>query len=47
MAKHGIDHLTYPKTDNKNTALSKVERVNGTLRGFYAKRKVALGYDSL
>ena len=39
LKKNNIDHLVYPKTDNKNTALAKVERMNGTLRGFYEKAK--------
>ena len=33
----GISHLTYPSTEASNTALSKVERVNGTLRTWLNK----------
>ena len=38
--EHGISHLTYPSTDASNTALSKVERVNGTLRTWLNKLPV-------
>lgn len=32
-----INHLTYPSTEGSNTALAKVERVNGTLRTWLNK----------
>ena len=47
LKSHGIRHLVYPKTDNKNTSLAKVERVNQTLRGYYEKLKSAVGAPSL
>lgn len=47
LKSHGIRHLVYPKTDNKNTSLGKVERVNQTLRGYYEKLKSAVGAPSL
>jgi len=47
LKSHGIRHLVYPKTDNKNTSLAKVERVNQTLRGYYEKLKSTIGAPSL
>ena len=47
LKSNGIHHVVYPKTDNKNTSLAKVERVNQTLRGYYEKLKSAVGAPSL
>jgi len=39
LEKYNIEHYRYPSTDSSNTALSKVERVNGTIRTFYEQKK--------
>jgi hypothetical protein len=37
LKEKGIEHLTYPSTEGSNTALAKVERMNGTLRTWLNK----------
>lgn len=37
LKEKGIEHLVYPSTEASNTALAKVERVNGTLRTWLNK----------
>lgn len=39
LKKHKIEHYRYPSTDAANTALSKVERVNGTPSDPSTKRR--------